>query len=517
MEEAERNTPNTNASAKRRRSTYQFPFLEGYNGPAPPDMAAILARQEHERQNPAPESDSEPESTSSSLQSLDDDDEDVTDIQPQKANAPTVDEEVSPLTRPNEDEQLRATVIEQPLSARNPSLSPGSPLDMADVVFYAEDLERARENARRLRASNDEHRTAITNKLTAAENNLGKERARNEDLNRELQDLRKEHIGCESKANDAEAIALQLKGLEEISSLYGEALEKLDASEKATKEEKNRNVKLEEELSGSRTQATVREKVLEYQIAELSNKSAAEKQSWTSEEITKLKTDFKKELERVNRDLSTGKTEKEALVARNSDLIVNNEALRRREKELEADTIRLNRKLTDLTAEHEVLLNERTAGPTRNLKPTYNEPVATKDGATDTMATPQATKLPSTATLFDLISGRQPPSPSTINTNTIPITAVKPHLEQIRRTHFSIGYNLRVSSESHTTHDTALNTLHEKLEEGDISMNKVRERVKELVAGSSKVGKGLKSATECSEVAKGRVMGLWDVVEPPLQ
>ncbi|KAL8883400.1 MAG: hypothetical protein Q9215_008248, partial [Flavoplaca cf. flavocitrina] len=54
-----------------------------------------------------------------------------------------------------------------------------------------------------------------------------------------------------------------------------------------------------------------------------------------------------------------------------------------------------------------------------------------------------------------------------------------------------------------------------KLEDGDISMRKVRESVKELVAGSLKVGKGLKVATECSEVAKGKVMGLWDVVEPP--
>lgn len=518
MEEAERNTPTANTSTNRRRSRYQFPFLEGYNGPAPPDMAAILARQEeHERQNLAPGSDSEPESTSSSLQSLDDDEEDTTEVHPLKVNATTVDEEVSPLTRPNVDEQLPAAVFEQSPSAKNSTLTSDSTLDIPDVVFYPEDFERARENARKLRVSNDEQKTAITNKLTAAENSLEKERLRNENLNRELQGLRKEHVGCESRAKDANAVAQQLKGLKEISSLYDEALEKLTASETAVAEEKKRNVELEEELSGSRTEAILREKTLEGQIAELSNKSTAEKQSLTSEEITKLKTDFKQELERVNRDLSSGKTEKEALVARNSDLIVNNEALGRHQKELEADNTRLDRKLTDISTEYEVLLNERTAEPSRNLKQTTNEPITTKDGAADTTSTPTPAKLSSSTSLFDLISGRQPPSPSTINANTIPITTIKPHLEQIRKTHFSIGYNLRVSSESHTTHDTTLNTLHEQLEEGDISMNKVRERVKDLVAGSLKVGKGLKSATECSEVAKGRVMGLWDVVEPPLQ
>ncbi|KAL8884166.1 MAG: hypothetical protein Q9192_006912, partial [Flavoplaca navasiana] len=479
MEAAERktSTPAT-TSTSRRRSRYQFPFLEGYSGPAPPDMAAILARQEHERQNSRPEPDSEPESAFSSLQSLDDED-DAMDVQTQAVTATTVDEEVSPMTRPNMDDQIPAAVVEQssPVEATGSSADLAD-LDIPDVVFYPEDLERARESARKLRALNNEYKTASTNKVTAAEINLENEKRRTQDLSQELQDLRKVHDGCESKAKDAKAVAQQLKGLKEISSLYDEALEKLTASERTVAEEKSRSGELEEELSGTRTQSILREKSLEGQVAELTKKLASDKRASGSEDI------IKRQLDLANRLLTDSNAEKSALTAQHNRLLSNKTALEeafgKRQKELELENSNLNKKLADITKEHESLLNER------NTKKT-NDPISTKDGATDRPPTPaptenKKTSLPSpAAAFFDLISGRSSPTPSTV-----PITTIKPHLEQLRKTHISIGYNLRVSSESHTTHDGALNTLHEKLEDGDISMNKVRERVKELVAGSLK-------------------------------
>ncbi|KAI4269235.1 MAG: hypothetical protein LQ337_007401, partial [Flavoplaca oasis] len=287
MEAAERKTSNTaTTSTSRRRSRYQFPFLEGYSGPAPPDMAAILARQEeHERQNSRPEPDSEPESAFSSLQSLDDED-DAMDVHTQAATATTLDEEVSPMTRPNMDDQIPAAVVEQSprVEASGASADPTT-LDIPDVVFYPKDLERARENARKLRALNNEYKMASTNKVTAVETNLENEKRRTQDLSQELQDLRKVHGVCESKAKDASAVAQQLKGLKEISSLYDEALEKLTASERSVAEEKSRSAELEEELSGSRAQWILREKSLEGQIAEMTKKLASDKRASNSEDI----------------------------------------------------------------------------------------------------------------------------------------------------------------------------------------------------------------------------------------
>ncbi|KAL8847478.1 MAG: hypothetical protein Q9221_007471 [Calogaya cf. arnoldii] len=535
-ERAERETPKT-ASVSRRRSRYQFPFLEGYNGPPPPDMAAILARQEeHERQNPPPQSgsESEAESTSSSLQSLNDDEEDVImEVQPQNTNATALDEAVSPLTRTNMDEQLPApvsttAVVEQtssgevPASAKEVPTSSGkvptssgevptstgevptssgeiptSTLDfnfgIPDVVFFPEDLERARQNASKLRALNNEKLTATIEKSTAIfSDRLVKDQLCIRDLKQELQDLRKVHGSCESKAKDAKAVAQQLKGLKEISNLYDEALEKSTASETALAEEKKRNVELEEELSGSRTESLLREKNLESQITELTKHVASRKQSSNSEEIDKLKADHEKELQYANDLAETRKAQNDKL----------REDLKQQERDLRGEITRQNSKLAEIMKENEELLNERSA---ENLKLTT---ITTKDGPADTTPTRTPTKLPSPAALFDFVTGRG-------LATTIPITTLKPHLEQIRKSHVSIGYNLKTTSDMHTVHDAALSTLHEKLEDGDISMNNVRVRVKELVAGSSKVGKGLKTVTESSETAKGRFYGLSDVVEPP--
>ncbi|KAL8991954.1 MAG: hypothetical protein Q9169_007498 [Polycauliona sp. 2 TL-2023] len=543
----------------RRHSQYKFPFLEGYEGPKPPDLKQIIARQEeNERQNPGRESESDAESTSSSLQSLNDDDEDedvnmddTIDIQPQTANAIPIDEEVSPMTRPNMDEQLSAAVSAQPNMERQPSTTVAgqsspvkassvaieSTLDIPDAILYPEDIERARENARKLQALVTEQKTVSKNQLTAAETNLEKERLRTQDLARELEDLRKTHGECESKATNAKAIAQQVEGLSEIQKLYDEGLKKLTASETAVAEEKKRSAQLEETCTNIRTQFDLREDNIQRHFAEL-----ADERRDLEKELRDAKddnSDYELDVERLKKTLGTVRTRNTEIQTLNDDFVLKNGTLRKRVNEVELENADLTRKLSnansklaDFTRDYSRPLKEHTPQSAHSIGQKIHKAVTgttLTDGASSpitstttqtttlntkptlsspTKPSPTALSLPSPSAIFDML--RPSPSPATI-----PIATLKPHLESIRKTHIQIGFHLRASTESHGSHDTALNGLREKLDDGDISMNKVRERVRELVVGSEKVGKGLKSAVEGSEGAKGKVMGLWDVVEPP--
>ncbi|KAL8910008.1 MAG: hypothetical protein Q9171_004668, partial [Xanthocarpia ochracea] len=392
MEAAERYTPT--ASTSRRRSNYQFPFLEGYNGPPPPDLATILARQEeHERQNPRPESESEAESTSSSLMSLDDED-DAIGNQPQTPSIVDAEEEVGPSTRPTVDEQLPADSIAQPPSITNAfPLMPDSTLEIPDFVFSAEDLEKARRTARKLRATYEEQKSAGRNRITASENALEKERLNNQELKRHLEDLRKVHDGCESKAKDAKVIARQLKGLQEISNLYDEGLEKLTASETALANEKKRNMELEKEIDVDRTESIGREKKLERHIDGLNRELG---------ETSKFRSSFKKECERVkelNKELRDARTESQQLRAKNAEHVSNITNLNNRQKELEWESKTRNRKLSEVIAEYEKLLNDHNDQPSRQLKETIeNSLLATRAATIDSTPTPAPLSHPNSTT-----------------------------------------------------------------------------------------------------------------------
>ncbi|KAL8780273.1 MAG: hypothetical protein Q9213_006549 [Squamulea squamosa] len=512
MEEAERKTPTT--VTRKRRSAYQFPHLGGYNGPPPPDIATILARQkEHERQNPESESESESEaeSTSSSLLPLDDED-DTTNKQPPVAGAkPSVamEEEISPLTRPTVEGQLSAESIEQQQPINKAVLSMSSKtLDIPDILFFPEDIERAREHARKVRAIYEEQKMANVEQLTASEKALAEERLRNEELTQKFDDLHKSHSGCESKAKDAKAVARQLEGLREIRSLYDEGLQKLDLTETALTEEKRRNAELEEEFSVSRTESLLREKNLEGQIAELTRQRSLENQASSSDENTKLTTAAREESERakeLHRELKNAEAKTTDLDRVLHDHVIRMERLEKCRKELETENASLKSRLNDTRT---LSVDGGTPSkyiedPSQQLANTLNDTFTIRVGADST-----STPTPAIPSPYD--------GPATLSTNG-PIThaKVKGHLEHIRKTHVKFAYHLRASSEDHEKHNSALKTLHEKLEEGDISMNGVRQSVKTMVEGSEKVGKGLKSATEYSEVAKGKVMGLWDEIEPP--
>ncbi|KAL8671327.1 MAG: hypothetical protein Q9168_004164, partial [Polycauliona sp. 1 TL-2023] len=393
-DERKNSTPTaTGTSISRRRSHNQFPYLSNYKGPAPPDMAAILARQEeNERRTSRRESQADAESTSSSLQSLDDDDDDdddggdqdedvsmneTADVQPQKANAIPVNEEVSPLTRLTVEEQLPATVAEQPppvgaqtsvsvttpVSASVPAPGPLSipaPGLIADFngnmpfVFSQDDIERARENGRRLEASNIEAEHARSEKLVAAEDNLKKERLRTQGLTQEIEDLRKVQGECELKAA---GIAHQAEGLNQIQSMYDEELKKVTAAETALAEEKARYTELEERSIGLVGESADRVKDLESQVKSLTHALA---QAPNLEEADKTIEALTSELSRVQKQHSTATTQNDELQTQNADYRIKNGTLRKRQNEILEENATLKRKLADFTRDYGRPLRDHT-------------------------------------------------------------------------------------------------------------------------------------------------------------
>lgn len=183
----DRQTPKTVTT--RHRGKYQFPYLDGYNGPAPSDMATTGARQDaSERQdrpsNPTPDHDS-----ASSLASLDDDssleapmkqpdpnliETDVNRSVPQTTDAPA--SAVSP----------KQTTNGTAAASTSPTVTESS-LNIADIIFFPEDVARGRENASKLRASFQAEKTSETNALQAS---LAEERQRVKELEQQLADLR---------------------------------------------------------------------------------------------------------------------------------------------------------------------------------------------------------------------------------------------------------------------------------------------------------------------------------------
>ncbi|KAL9580605.1 MAG: hypothetical protein Q9212_004400, partial [Teloschistes hypoglaucus] len=154
-------------AAYRRRNRYQFPYLEGYVGPDPPNEATILARQEeYERQNPTRASTSEPES-SSSLDSPDEDEESLETPAPEEepeVNSTAM--EVDETTSPDKDDQPASEVTEyQEITTAAVQSALGSAPESLDglgaMLFLPEDLARGRENAAKFRAALEEEKKSF--------------------------------------------------------------------------------------------------------------------------------------------------------------------------------------------------------------------------------------------------------------------------------------------------------------------------------------------------------------------
>ncbi|KAL8815910.1 MAG: hypothetical protein Q9223_005001, partial [Gallowayella weberi] len=258
---------------KQRRSKYQFPYLDGYNGPPPPDIATIPARQEEqERQNPPPETDSDSESTSSSLMSLDDE-EDAVESQPQEPDVDPNEEAISPLTRPTVGEQLSAepttVAVARPSGLQIAQSTIGGPLKLAEIIFFAEDIEKGRENARNLQAACEAEKTAYEDNVQASANALAKAILDKNELTRELESLRKDRDAYRSKAEELPLLKQELATHCERHKSDQKQIKKLTASETALVEEKERTDRLADELERSRLETKAMSDEMANKVAEL--------------------------------------------------------------------------------------------------------------------------------------------------------------------------------------------------------------------------------------------------------
>ncbi|KAL8720296.1 MAG: hypothetical protein Q9225_002834 [Loekoesia sp. 1 TL-2023] len=173
----------------RRRGKYQFPYLDGYNGPAPPNLATIHARQdESERQNSAsnPISDHD---IASSLDSLDED---------SPSESPTHQAE-SNLNETNNNPSSRPG-IEAPVSTNPPKQTPtattadpsvpatvGTPPSVREILLFPEDLAKGIDNALKMHASYEADKKS---QLAASEAALAQQSQRVAELQQELADVR---------------------------------------------------------------------------------------------------------------------------------------------------------------------------------------------------------------------------------------------------------------------------------------------------------------------------------------
>ncbi|KAL8798660.1 MAG: hypothetical protein Q9182_006493 [Xanthomendoza sp. 2 TL-2023] len=470
-----------NPATKNRRSNYQFPYLDGYNGPPPPDLATILARQEEqERQNPVPETDSDPESTSSSLMSLDDED-DTVESQPQEPDMDPNEEAISPLTRPTVDEQLSAastTVAVSPPSGLQTAQSTMSgPLKLTEIIFFAEDIEKGRRNARNMQAAREAEQTMYEDNVQASANALAKAIADNNELTRELKILRKDCDAYRSKAEELPLLKQELATHRERQKSDQKEIKKLTASEIALVEEKQRTAQLADELERSRLETQAMSDDLAKKVAELnqlhSDRASASKPDDDDPSPLSATADSElaQERDRVQHltdDLRKAKDDYLDLQADLDAQEVETDKLATANAKLTADNTTLHRQLADLTTKHDTLLLTTTAPAPA---PALEEP----------------TPAPQTTTLLPL-------------------------LLTLRQSHIRLAGHIRAVADTHTPLHASLRTVSQKLEEDELPMRDLRRIAKEQVEASEKMGKGLRGAREGSEVVKGGIMGVWDEV-----
>ena len=195
----------------RHRGKYQFPHLSGYNGPTPPDMETIIARQEElERANSAsiPLSD---HGTNSSLASLDEDTS--SESATEEVNQDLIETTVNPFLRPGPDAQTPIALPEQslanPLAEQSTSTSIESSFRIPDIVFFPEDLAKGRENALKICAA---YENEIQSQSTSFKTTLAQANQRATELQQQLDDLREgfnTRLNTEKQEHQREISALK--------------------------------------------------------------------------------------------------------------------------------------------------------------------------------------------------------------------------------------------------------------------------------------------------------------------
>ncbi|KAL9027469.1 MAG: hypothetical protein Q9196_004006, partial [Gyalolechia fulgens] len=223
----------------RRRGKYHFPYLDGYSGPAPPDMATITARQDElERQNSASNTTSDHDSALSTG-SLDEDSSLESSPEPDPNPTST---NVDPSLDPGIDKPLSTKSPEQPavLAGADMTVSDHSDpsLGIPDLIFFPEDLAKGRENALKLQACHQAERKA---QLTSSEAILAQQNQRVTELQQEVADK-------DARLNTSEAaLAQQTLRVAEFEHELADQKAQRATSEAALGEQRERVADLQQE------------------------------------------------------------------------------------------------------------------------------------------------------------------------------------------------------------------------------------------------------------------------------
>ncbi|KAL8936461.1 MAG: hypothetical protein Q9216_004912 [Gyalolechia sp. 2 TL-2023] len=216
----------------RRRGKYHFPYLDGYSGPAPPDMATITARQDElERQNSASNHTSDHDTALSTV-SFDEDSslESSPEPDPKPINV-----DVNPSLSPVPDKRLSVDVVEQPAVIARADLvvsdHPDTSLGIPEMIFFPEDLAKGRENALKLRASHQAEKNA---QLTSSQAALAQQSQRVAGLQQELAEN-----DAKLKTSEA-ALAQQTQRITEIQQELADQKAQRATSEAALVQQKER-------------------------------------------------------------------------------------------------------------------------------------------------------------------------------------------------------------------------------------------------------------------------------------
>lgn len=196
----------------RHRGKYQFPYLPGYNGPSPPDMATVIARQDElERQNSASNL-STGHDSGSSLASLSDSQDSIPGSPMKHPDLGPIVTDINRSPTPSNQVPVSAVAPEQTptVTAITPIAPSGveASLITPDLVFFPDDLAKGRENAARLRAFYAEK----DSDTKAFQANLAQEKQRVSELTQQLADLREgftTRLNAEKQTHERAITALQ--------------------------------------------------------------------------------------------------------------------------------------------------------------------------------------------------------------------------------------------------------------------------------------------------------------------
>ncbi|KAL9010215.1 MAG: hypothetical protein Q9173_004833, partial [Seirophora scorigena] len=195
----------------RQRGKYQFPYLDGYSGPDPPDIATVIARQEEmERQNRSPNSSSN-EDSESALESVGDDTS--IDTPTKEPDPDPIDTHIIPPNACNTEAPVLTTPLAQaPALTAAMSIEPNdikASLRIPEIVLFPEDLAKGRENATQLRSAIEADKGQERSRLEAE---LAGEKHRVADLTRQLSDVRESftvRLKAEKQEHERAVAALQ--------------------------------------------------------------------------------------------------------------------------------------------------------------------------------------------------------------------------------------------------------------------------------------------------------------------